>query len=95
VLVGYFVLEKIKKMHLNIVQAGIFREFQNKGLSYLILYNTLKIAWENGFKSIFSSVSSGNRNTINSISKFVHINLKETYVVLRKHNKRDFWNCEH
>lgn len=82
--VGYFVLEKIKNVHLNIVQAGIFRDYQNRGFSFLLLYHILRKACEDGFKGIFASISSGNRKTINSISKFVHIRIKESYIVLRK-----------
>lgn len=86
--VGYFVLEKVKNVHLNIVQAGIFRDYQNRGFSFLLLYNILRRAYEDGFKGIFASVSSGNIKTINSISKFVHLSVKETYVVLRKSKKK-------
>jgi hypothetical protein len=82
--IGYFVLDRINTFHLNIVQAGIFRDFQNQGYSFLLLFNILKISFEDKVKGIFASVSSANIKTINSISKFVHFSVKDTYVVLRK-----------
>ena len=82
--IGYFVLEKMNNNHINIVQAGIFRGYQDKGLSFLLLYYILKTAFDFGFKGIFASISTGNRKTLNSISKFVHLTVKQTYIVMRK-----------
>ncbi len=82
--VGYFVLEKIDNAHLNIVQAGVFNEFQNKGYSFLLLFNIVKTAFENNFTGIFASVSANNIKTMNSISKFVNFSVRETYIVARK-----------
>ncbi len=82
--VGYFVLEKLGKVHFNILQAGIFKEYQNKGLSYLILYNSLKVAENKKVKGIYASISTNNRKTLNSISRFVNFSVKETYIVARK-----------
>jgi len=83
-IIGYFALEKINITHLNVVQAGIFNDFQNKGFSFLIPYNILKIAFKNKIKGIFASVSSNNMKMINSISKIVHLSVKKTYIVMRK-----------
>ena len=82
--VGYFVLKRTNKVHLNIVQAGVFREYQNRGYSFLLLYYILKTAFKNEFTGIFASVSANNIKTMNSISKFVYVSIKESYVVLRK-----------
>lgn len=82
--IGYFALEQACGSALNIVQAGIFREFQNKGFSFSILLNVLKIAQQGNYQGIFSSISTGNFNTLNSISRFVNFSVKETYVVARK-----------
>lgn len=81
---GYFVLEKINKSQINVVQAGIFAEYQNKGFSCLIPYYVLKIAFEDKIKGVFASVSSNNLKMINSISKFVHLSVRRTYLVMRK-----------
>lgn len=81
---GYFVLDDLGDNHLNIVQAGIFREFQNKGYSFLLLLYIMKTAFENNFTGIFASISANNIKTINSISKFVYVSFKGSYVVLRK-----------
>ncbi len=85
-LIGYFVLEDIGNNHLNIVQAGIFKEFQNKGFSFLLLYNILNTALVNGYKGIFASISTGNIKTLNSISRFVKFSVKDTFIVARKMN---------
>lgn len=87
-LVGYFALEQTGPRALNIVQAGIFREFQFKGFSFSILYNVLKIAELGNYSGIFSSISTGNFNTLNSISRFVNFSVKETYIVSRKISDR-------
>lgn len=83
-LIGYFALEQTGKRTLNIVQAGIFREFQNKGFSFSILLNVLKIAKSGNYSGISASVSTGNFNTLNSIARFVNFSVKETYIVARK-----------
>ena len=83
-LIGYFALEKVGERNQNIVQAGIFSDFQNKGYSFLILYNVLMIANLNSYKGIFSTISTGNTRTMNSISRFVNFTVKETYIVARK-----------
>lgn len=83
-IIGYFALEKINSTHLNVIQAGIFSDYQNKGFSFLIPYNILKIAYKNKIKGIFALVSSNNTKMINSISRIVHLSIKKTYIVMRK-----------
>lgn len=83
-LIGYFALEEAGKRKLNIVQAGIFREHQNKGFPFVILYNVLKIARNNNYRGVFSTISTGNSKTMNSISRFVNFIIKDTCIVSRK-----------
>jgi hypothetical protein len=82
--IGYFALEKINNAHFNVVQAGIFSDYQNKGFSFLIPYNILKIAADDEITGIYASISSNNMSMINSISKFMHLSIKKTYIVMRK-----------
>jgi hypothetical protein len=87
-IIGYFALDKLNNFHLNVVQAAIFTEYQNKGYSFLLPYSVLKIAYSKKFKGVFASISTGNMKTLNSISKFVHFSVKQTSVVLRKSTLR-------
>jgi hypothetical protein len=83
-IIGYFALEKIDGIHFNVVQAGIFRDYQNQGFSFLIPYYILRMAKENKIKGVFASISSNNIDMLNSISKFIHLSFRKTYVVMRK-----------
>jgi hypothetical protein len=83
-IVGYYALERINIFHMNIVQAGIFLGYQDKGYSFLLLYYILKSSLGEGCRGIFAAISAGNTKTLNSISKFVHINVKKTLVIMRK-----------
>jgi hypothetical protein len=82
--IGYFALEKINNAHYNVIQAGIFGDYQNRGFSFLIPLNILKIAYKKGIKGIFAPISSNNIKMINSISKFMHLSVKKTFIVMRK-----------
>lgn len=88
-IIGYFALEKLNNYHLNVVQAGIFSDYQNKGFSFLIPYNILRIASNKNIIGIFASISSNNLSMINSISKFMRLSFKKTYIVMRKKLPRE------
>lgn len=83
-IIGYFVLDRLNNSHINIVQAGIFKNYQDRGYSFLLLFNILRTSFKEGKTGIFATISTNNNKTLNSISKFVHIAVKKSFVVMRK-----------
>ena len=82
---GYFILEN-RGRSVYITMAGVFREYQGKGYSFLLLYHILRVCAERGSDRITASVSINNLKTINTFTRFINFMINEVFMVFRKYN---------
>lgn len=88
-IVGFFVLKNPDAKTLFVELAGIFKEYRNKGYSFLLLKYILSTAKILSMNSIRADISSNNMNTLNTFARFVPFKIVSNNVVLRRIPERD------
>ena len=83
---GYFILTAINASHAYVNMAGIFRKYQGRGLSFLLIDNILARAGEEGFTAVKAAVSVNNIRTINTFTRFVNFRIKKVVMIFRRFN---------
>jgi len=82
--VGFFIIREAVEKSIHSVIAGIFNQFQGKGLSVALIYYYLKLAAERNAKNAFTSFSSNNIGMLNTFTKTVSFKTVSIFYVLRK-----------